>query len=101
MGVAPGRLLERPNQIEPLDREGPHDGDHLECLGREVSLPSVVLTPFIGAHHLLGVGYYGRPVEALLESVSDQGSRRGMVMVDPTVDIAQQTLPLFDGDATL
>ena len=48
VGVAPGRLFERPNQIEPLDHEGPHDGDHLECLGWEVSLPSVVLTPFAG-----------------------------------------------------
>ena len=32
VGVAPGRLLERPNQIEPPDHEGPCDGDHLECL---------------------------------------------------------------------
>ena len=33
VGVAPGRLFERPNQIEPLDCKGPRDGDHLECLG--------------------------------------------------------------------
>ena len=33
VGVALERLLERPNQIEPLDHEGPCDGDHLECLG--------------------------------------------------------------------
>ena len=26
---------------------------------------------------------------------------RGMVTTDPTVDIAQQPLPLFDGDAVL
>ena len=32
-GVALGCLLERANQIELLDHEGPHDGDHLECLG--------------------------------------------------------------------
>ena len=66
-----------------------------------MSLPSIVLTPFLGAHNLLGVGYYGRPVEALSEHVSDQGSRRGMVTADPTMDIAQQPLPLFDGEATL
>ena len=59
----------------------------------------VVLAPFVGAYDLLGVGYRGRPVEALSERVSDQGSRRGMVTTDPTVDIAQQPLPLFDGDA--
>ena len=31
VGVAPGCLLERPNQIEPQDHEGPRDGDHLEA----------------------------------------------------------------------
>jgi len=69
VGVAPERLFERSNQIEPPDREGPHDGDHLECLGREVSLPSVVPTPFIGAYDLLSVGYYSGLVEALSECV--------------------------------
>ena len=69
MGVAPGRLLERPNQIEPLDREGPCDGDHLECLGGEVGLLSVVLAPFVGAYDLLGVGYCSGPVEPLSECI--------------------------------
>jgi len=73
----------------------------LECLGRQVGLSSVVLTPFIGAHNLFSIGYCGRPVEALSERVSDQGSTRGMLTVDPTVDITQKTLPLFDGDAML
>ena len=66
-----------------------------------MSLLSVVLAPFTGAYDLLGIGYRGRPVEALSEHIFDQGFGRGMVTVDPTVDIAQQTLPLFDGDATL
>ena len=66
-----------------------------------MGLPSVVMTPFIGAHNLFGIGYCSGPVEALLECVSIQGSRHGMVTIDPTMDIAQQLLPLFDGDATL
>ena len=66
-----------------------------------MSLPSIVLAPFPGAYDLLGIGNRGRPVEALSERVSDQGSRRSMVTADPTMDIAQQTLPLFEGDATL
>ena len=66
-----------------------------------MGLPNVVLTPFVGAHDLFGVGYYGRPVEALSEHVSDHGPRCGMVPADPTVDITQQLLPLFDGDAAL
>ena len=66
-----------------------------------MSLLSVVLTPFVGAYDLLGIGYCSGPVEALSECVSNQGPRRGMVTVDPTVDVAQQLFPLFDGNATL
>ena len=64
-------------------------------------MPSVVLAPFVGAYDLLDVGYYSGPVEALSECVAYQGSRHGVVTVDPTVDIAQQKLLLFDGDAEL
>ena len=62
---------------------------------------SIVLAPFAGAYDLLGVGYYSGPVEALSECVPNQGSRRGVVTTDPTMDIAQQKLPLFDGDIEL
>ena len=66
-----------------------------------MGISSIVLTPFISAHNLFDVGYSGRLVEALTEHVFDQGSRRSMVTVDPIVDIAQQLVPLFDGDAAL
>ena len=66
-----------------------------------MGLPSIVLTPFTGAHNLFSVGYYVRLVEALSECISDQGPRRGMVPTDSTVDITQQLLLLFDGDAAL
>ena len=46
---------------------------------------------------MFSVGYCGRPVEALSERISDQGSRCGMVPADPTMDIFQQLLPLFNG----
>ena len=100
MGEAPG-LFEWPDQVKPPDREGPRDGDHLECLGREVSLSSVVLAPFAGAYDLLGVGYCSGPVEALSECISNQGPRRGMVTVDPTVDVAQQKFSLFARDTEM
>ena len=64
-------------------------------------LPSVVLAPFIGAYDLLSIGYCGGLVEVLSERISDQGSRRGVVTVVPTMYISQQTLPLFDGDPAL
>ena len=66
-----------------------------------MSLLSVVLAPFASAHDLLGVVYCSGPIEALSKHVSDQGSRHGMVTTDPTMDIAQQLLLLFDGDAVL
>ena len=64
-------------------------------------MPSLVLAPFVGAYDLLSVGYCSGPVEALLEHVPNQGSRHGVVTADPTVDVAQQKLPLFDGDIEL
>ena len=59
----------------------------MECLGQQVGLLSIVLTPFIGAHNLFSVIYYGIPVEALLECIFDKGPSYGKVPIDPTVDI--------------
>ena len=89
MHIAPERSFERPDQIKPLDHEWPRDGDRLDCLGRQVGLPGIVLTPFVGAHNLLSVGHHGRPVEALSECVSDQGSGCGMMSTDPTMNVLQ------------
>ena len=75
--------------------------DRLERLGRQVGLTNIVLTPFVGAHNSVRISHHGWPVEALSERVFDQGSRCGMMSVDPTMDITQQMLPLFDGDAAL
>ena len=66
-----GCPLERFDQIEPLDREWPRDGDHLECLGWQVGLSGIILTPFTGAHNMFSVGFHGRPVESLSECVSN------------------------------
>ena len=62
---------------------------------------SIVLTPFVGAYDLLGVGYYSGPIEALSECVANQGSRSSVVTAYPTVDITEQKLPLFDEDTEL
>ena len=66
-----------------------------------MSLPSIVLAPFIGAYDLLGIGYYSGPVEALSEYISNQSRRRGMVTADPAVDVAQQKHAPFSGNAKL
>ena len=64
-------------------------------------MPGIVLAPFASAYDLLSVGYCRGPVEAMSERVSNQGSRHSVVTVDPSMDIAQQELPLFDGDTEL
>ena len=50
---------------------------------------------------MFSISYCGRLVEVLLECVFDRGPRHGMVPSDPTVDITQRLLLLFDGDAML
>jgi hypothetical protein len=36
-----------------------------------MGLSGIELTPFVGANDLLGIGYYGGPVEALSKSFAD------------------------------
>ena len=70
-------------------------------MGWQMGLPSIVLIPYAGAHNLFGIGYHSRPVEALSECIFDQGSGRGVVTIDPTVDIAQHKLAQLDRDTEL
>jgi hypothetical protein len=53
VGEAPGRLSEWAHHVEVPDCEGPRDGDRLQCLRREVSLPGIELAPFIAPHDVL------------------------------------------------
>jgi hypothetical protein len=64
-------------------------------------LSSVVLASFVGAHYSVGVHYYGRPVEALWESLPNQSSWAGMMSTDRTMDVFQQLPSLFGQDAAL
>jgi hypothetical protein len=79
MGEAPERLSERSHHVEVPDGEGPRDGNCMEFLCREVSLPSVELTPFAASHNVLRVGDRCGPEETLSESLPDKRSRTGMV----------------------
>ena len=70
MGEAPGRLLQKPDEVEAPDGEGPGDGDHLQGLSREVGLPCIELATLIGLDDLCGVCHGGGLVETLSEGVS-------------------------------
>jgi hypothetical protein len=101
IGVAPGRPLEGPDQMKPSNREWPCDRDGLECLGWQMGLSCIVLTPFVGAYNVHGINHRGWPVESLLESVPDEGPRRSMVSIGTAVDVLQQLSPLLGGDVVL
>ena len=64
-------------------------------------MPSVGLTPFVGAHDLVGVCYYSGPIKALSECISNQGSWCGMMTAYSTVDVTQQEFSLFARDTEL
>ena len=66
-----------------------------------MSLSSIVLTPFVGAYNLLGIGYCCGPVEALSECIPNQGSWCSVMTADSTVDVAQQEFSLFARDTKL
>jgi hypothetical protein len=53
VGEAPGRLSEWVHHVEVPDGERPRDGDCLQCLRWEMSLPGVELAPFTSPHDVL------------------------------------------------
>lgn len=66
-----------------------------------MGLPSEEMASFAGAYDFFCVGHSGGLVEALSKSTSDQGPWRRVVTTNSAVDVFQQSLPLFDGDAAL
>ena len=49
VGVAPGRLLQRADEVQPPHGKRPRDGDGLQSVGWEVHLLGVELTTLAGA----------------------------------------------------
>ena len=66
---------ERPQDVQPPDREGPRERDGLEVLRRHVDLLGVELAGLTVLDQLGGVMERSRPVEALAESFPDEGAR--------------------------
>jgi hypothetical protein len=53
----------------------------------KVGLAGVELAPFAVAYDFAGVHDRGRPVKALAESVANEGTRRGVMATDSSVDV--------------
>ena len=101
VGVAPGCLLQRANEVQSRHGERPRDGDGLQSVGREVHLSSVELATFAGPHDVSGVGDRGGPVKSLPKQITHEGARRNVMAADAGVDVANQLLALGDEDASL
>jgi hypothetical protein len=79
VGKALGCLSEWTHHVEGPNCEGPRDGDRLQCLRRDMSLPGVELAFFAVTHNVLRVGDRCRPVKTLSEGFPNKCSRSGMV----------------------
>jgi hypothetical protein len=101
VGVAPGRLSQVPDNVQPPHGKRPCDGDRLEGMSREVGLAGVKLAPFAGAHDLAGISNRGRPIEALAECVAHEGARHRVVVAHARVNVSKELAPLGDGYAPL
>jgi hypothetical protein len=101
VGVAPGRLSQGPDNVQPPHGKRPCHGDRLEGVRWEIGLAGVKLAPLAGAHNLVGVGDRGGPVEALAECIADEGARHRVVATHARVDVPEELAPLRDGYALL
>jgi hypothetical protein len=101
MREAPGCPLKRADQIQPLDREGPCEGDGVERLRREMCLPSIILAPIAGAYYVLGISHSSWPVETMAKSHAYQHLWCSVVTAGSRVDVDEQLLPLIPRDALL
>jgi hypothetical protein len=98
-GEAPKRLSEWTHHVEVPDCEGSRDGDCLQRLRREVSLPGVELATFTAPHDVLRVRDRRGLVETLSKSFPDKGSRTGMVTTAVGMYFLQQLAALIPEDA--
>jgi hypothetical protein len=101
VGVAPRRLSQGPDDVQPPHGKRPRDRDHLEGLIREIGLAGVKFAHFAGAHNLAGVSNRGGPVEALAECVAHEAAQRRVVATHARVDVSEELAPLGDGHASL
>jgi hypothetical protein len=101
MGVAPGRLPQGPDDVQPPHGERPRDGDGLQDVRGEIGLAGVELAPFAGAHDLASVSDHSGPVKALAERIAHEGARCGVVAACARVYVPEELAPLGDGHASL
>jgi hypothetical protein len=79
VGVAPGRISQRPDDVQTPYGERPYDEYGLQGMSREIDFAGVKLAPFTGVHDLVGVSNRGGPKETLAECIAHEGVWLSMV----------------------
>jgi hypothetical protein len=93
VSVAPGRLSQGPDDVQPPHGERPCDGNRLKGVSQEISLTGIELTPLAGAYDLVGFNNRGGPVQALAKRVAHEGTRRRVVATHARVDVSDELGP--------
>jgi hypothetical protein len=101
VGIAPGRLSQGPDDVQPPHGEWPRDWYGLQGVSREIGLASVKLAPFAGVHDLVGISDRSGPIKALAEHIADEGARRRIVVAHARMDVSNKFATVGDGDALL
>jgi len=101
MGIPTCRSLEGAHKVEAPYREWPSDGNHLCSVSREVGLLGIELALVARTNTLDGITNGHWPVQTLSKGVADEGSRIRVVAASPRVQILEELLSLFHGDAAL
>ena len=89
------------DHIQPLDREGPSDGDCLESGRGHVALIGKELATDAVLDKVLCVCLGCRPIKACAEGLPDKCPSRSMVSAEFGMDFSQELPPFLFGDASL
>jgi hypothetical protein len=101
VGVAPGRLSQGSDNVQPPHSERPCDGYGLQGVGQEIGLASIELATLAGPYDLVGVRDRGGPVEALAERIVHEGARCRVVAIHARMDVSNKLAVVGHGVAPL
>jgi hypothetical protein len=101
VSVAPGRLSQGSDDVQPPHGERPCDENCLQGVSRETSLACIELAPLASTYDPVGTSDRGGPVKALAECIAHEGTRRRVVATHARVDVSNEVATLRDGNAPL
>jgi len=101
VGDAPGRFLQRPDEVQSPHGERPCEWDGLQSVSCKMHLTGIELVTLASPHDFSGIGDCRGPVKTLPERITHEGARRRVVAANSSVDVSEQFPALENGDAAL